>query len=403
MGPLAGFPASIPSLAFQDMPDPVYLDHAATTPVRQEVLEAMLPFFGPRFGNPSSMHRWGREARTALDEARDRLSRCLGASPDEVVFTSCGTEADNMALLGVWRAHSSEGRRAVVTTPIEHKAVLAAAHEIAKEGGEERLVAVRAGGQVDEAAFDAAVRDDVAVCSVMWVNNEMGALQDVAKLAALAKSRGAVFHTDAVQAFGKVDVDARTVPFDVLTISGHKIGAPKGIGALFIRRGTPMEPLMFGGEQDRGRRPGTENVAMAVGLARAAELAVAERAHEWSKLERMRDRLEAALVERIPDAVIHGRGSPRAPHITNVSVPGVDSESMLMALDLRGVACSAGSACQSGSVTPSHVLSALGVAPDLASAAIRMSLGALTTDACIDRVAELFPALVAKARRLTPA
>jgi cysteine desulfurase len=237
----------------------------------------------------------------------------------------------------------------------------------------------------------------------MWVNNEIGVLQDVPALAARAKAQGVVFHTDAVQAFGKVEVDARATPFDVLSLSGHKIGAPKGIGALYIRRGTPIEPLMFGGTQDRGRRPGTENVAMAVGLARAAELAVAERAHEWQKLERQRDRLEAALLARIPDAVIHGRGGPRAPHITNVSVPGVDSESMLMALDLRGVACSAGSACQSGSITPSHVLSAIGVSPDLASAAIRMSLGMLTTDACIDRVAELFPTLVEKARRVTAA
>jgi cysteine desulfurase len=385
------------------MPDPVYLDHAATTPVRGEVLEAMQPFFGARFGNPSSMHRWGREARTALDEARERLARCLGAASDEVVFTSCGTEADNMAVIGVWRAREAAGRRAVVTTPIEHKAVLAAAHQVVKEGGEERLVAMRPGGLVDDGSFDELVTDDVAVCSVMWVNNEIGVLQDVPGLAARARARGVVFHTDAVQAFGKVEVDARTTPFDVLSISGHKIGAPKGIGALYIRRGTPIEPLMFGGTQDRGRRPGTENVAMVVGLARAAELAVAERAHEWAKLEALRDRLEATLLARIPDAVIHGRGGPRAPHITNVSVPGVDSESMLMALDLRGVACSAGSACQSGSISPSHVLSAIGVSPDLASAAIRMSLGALTTDACIDRVAELFPALVAKARRLTPA
>jgi cysteine desulfurase len=205
-----------------------------------------------------------------------------------------------------------------------------------------------------------------------------------------------------VQAFGKAEVDAQHTPFDALSISGHKIGAPKGIGALYVRRGTPMEPLMFGGTQDRGRRPGTENVAMAVGLARAAELAVAERAHEWAKLEAMRDRLEAAFLARIPDAVIHAREAPRAPHITNVSVPGTDSESLLMALDLRGVACSAGSACQSGSVSPSHVLAAIGVAPDLASAAIRMSLGALTTDAGIDRVAELFPMLIEKARRLAP-
>ena len=385
------------------MPDPVYLDHAATTPVRPEVLEAMQPFFGARFGNPSSVHRWGREARTALDEARERLARCLGAVSDEVVFTSCGTEADNMALIGVWRARQESGRRAVVTTPIEHKAVLAAAHQIAKEGGEERLVAIRRGGLVDLSSFDELVMGDVAICSVMWVNNEMGVLQDVPALAARARTKGVIFHTDAVQAFGKVDIDARTTPFDVLSLSGHKIGAPKGIGALYIRRGTPIEPLMFGGEQDRGRRPGTENVAMAVGLARAAELAVAERLHEWAKLEALRDRLESALLARIPDAVIHGRGGPRAPHITNVSVPGVDSESMLMALDLRGVACSAGSACQSGSVSPSHVLSAIGVAPDLASAAIRMSLGALTTEACIDRVAALFPTLVEKARRLTPA
>jgi cysteine desulfurase len=385
------------------MPDPVYLDHAATTPVRAEVLEAMQPFFGPRFGNPSSAHRWGREARTALDEARERLARCLGAANDEVVFTSCGTEADNMALLGVWRARRTQGRRAVVTTPIEHKAVLGAAHQIVKEGGEERLVALWPGGLVDDRSFDALLGDDVALCSVMWVNNEIGVLQDVPALAARAKARGVVFHTDAVQAFGKVEVDARTTPFDVLSLSGHKIGAPKGIGALYVRRGTPMEPLMFGGTQDRGRRPGTENVAMAVGLARAAELAVAEREREWQKLERQRDRLESALLARIPDAVIHGRGGPRAPHITNVSVPGVDSESMLMALDLRGVACSAGSACQSGSITPSHVLSAIGVSPDLAAAAIRMSLGMLTTDACIERVVELFPTLVEKARRLTPA
>jgi cysteine desulfurase len=382
------------------MPKPVYLDHAATTPVRPEVLDAMQPFFGPRFGNPSSVHRWGREARTALDEARERLARCLGASSDELVFTSCGTEADNMALIGVWRARHLNGRTAVVTTPIEHKAVLAAAHQVAHEGGEERLVAMQPSGLVDDRSFDALLADDVAVCSVMWVNNEIGVLQDVPSLAERAKARGAVFHTDAVQAFGKVEIDSRTTAFDVLSISGHKIGAPKGIGALYIRRGTPMEPLMFGGTQDRGRRPGTENVAMAVGLAKAAELAVAERAREWKKLEAQRDRLEAAFLARIPDAVIHARGSPRAPHITNISVPGVDSESMLMALDLRGIACSAGSACQSGSISPSHVLHAIGVAPDLAGAAIRMSLGTLTTDACIDRVAELFPLLVEKARRL---
>jgi cysteine desulfurase len=386
------------------MPEPVYFDHAATTPVREEVFAAMQPYFGPRFGNPSSVHRWGREARTALDEARERVGRCLGASADEIVFTSCGTEADNMALIGVWRARHGEGsRRAAVSTPIEHKAVLGALHQIAREGGEERLLSVDTMGRVEAASFDALVRDDTAVCSVMWVNNEIGTVQDVPAMAERARSRGVIFHTDAVQAFGKMDIDARRTPFDLLSISGHKVGAPKGIGALYIRRGTPMEPLLFGGSQDRGRRPGTENVAMAVGLACAAELAVAEREKECRRLEGLRDRLEGAILARVPDAVIHGRGATRAPHISNISVPGTESESMLIALDLRGIACSAGSACQSGSIEPSHVLGAIGISTDLAKAAIRFSLGALSSEASVDRVAEVFPMLVEKARRLAPA
>jgi cysteine desulfurase len=382
------------------MKSPVYLDHAATTPVRPDVLEAMLPFFGPRFGNPSSVHRWGREARTALDEARERMARCIGASADEVCFTSGGTEGDNLAILGSWRALRAQ-RPAVVTTPIEHKAVLAAVHEVAREGGEERFLDIDDQGQVAAESMAAKIDDRVAVCSVMWVNNEMGAVQDIPSLAADAKARGVLFHTDAVQAFGKIDIDVKAVPVDYLTMSGHKIGAPKGIGAMFIRRGSPVEPLMYGGAQDRGRRPGTENVAMCVGLARAAELALQEKAAECARLEALRDELEAALVARIPDALVHGRGGRRAPHILNISVPGTDSESLLMALDMRGVACSAGSACQSGSISPSHVLLAMGVRADLASAAIRMSLGSLTTPDDIQRVAELFPALIEKARRLS--
>ena len=383
--------------------DPVYLEHAATTPVREEVFEAMKPFYGPRFGNPSSTHRWGREARAALDEARERVGRCLGARPDEICFTSGGTEADNLAILGAWRALKAMGRKAVVTTPIEHKAILGAVHQAAQEGAEERLLSMTPEGTVDIASFDKLVDDDVAVCSMMWVNNEIGTIQPVPELAAKAKSHGALFHTDAVQAFGKIPIDAQTQQFDFLTISGHKFGAPKGIGALFIRRGVHLEPLMHGGTQDRGRRPGTENVAAAVGLARAAELTVEECEAHCARLSRLRDRLEAGILAKVPDAVIHGRGAPRAPHVTNISVPGTDSESLLMALDLRGIAASGGSACQSGSIEPSHVLRALGVRPDIASAAVRMSLGSLTTDASIDRVIEVFPALVAKARQLAAA
>jgi cysteine desulfurase len=381
---------------------PIYLDHAATTPVRQEVFDAMAPFFGPRFGNPSSVHRWGREARAALDEARERVATCLGAAPDEVCFTAGGTEADNLAILGAWRTLKTQGKKAVVSTPIEHKAVLNAVHQAGKEGAQERLVRVQRDGLVNMADARARITfGDTAVVSVMWVNNEIGVVQPIAELAQMAKAAGAVFHSDAVQAYGKFDVDAKAIPFDYASVSGHKLGAPKGIGAFFIRRGAPFEPMMFGGSQERGRRAGTENVASAVGLARAMELARDERETHGKTLAAMRDRLEAALLARIPDAVVHGRNAPRAPHILNISVPDTDSESLLMALDLQGVAASSGSACQSGAITPSHVLSAMGVREDIANAAIRMSLGALSNDADIDRVAELFPALIAKARGLS--
>jgi cysteine desulfurase len=385
------------------MPQPVYLDHAATTPVRREVFEAMEPFYGPRFGNPSSVHRWGREARAALDEARERVARCLGAHPDEVCFTSGGTEADNLAILGPLRSQREKGRSAIVTTPIEHKAVLATVHHAARDGVTERVLTVDSNGVVDLEASDGVIDDSVAVCTAMWVNNEIGTIQPVPEIAQRVKAHGGIMHTDAVQAFGKVDIDVRKIDVDLLTISGHKIGAPKGVGAMYIRRGTHIDPLFHGGTQDRGRRPGTENVAFAVALARAAEIVIEEHEQESARLLSLRDSLEQGLVARIPDAVVHGRGAPRAPHILNISVPGTDSESLLMALDLAGVAASAGSACQSGNVTPSHVLIAMGVRPELAVAAVRMSLGSLTTPECVTRVVELFPALIAKARRLSGA
>src|SRR3954470_2739898 len=295
------------------MAEPIYLDHAATTPVRREVLEAMAPFWDGRFGNPSSVHRWGRDARTALDESRERIAHCLGAGADEIVITSGGTEGDNLAILGVWRMRRSRDKgNGFLTTRFEHKAVLGAVHQAHVEGADERICRMTNDGVVDESSYDELATKDVAVASVMWINNEIGTVQPIQRLAELSKSRGITFHTDAVQAFGKVEIDAKKTPFDLLSISGHKIGAPKGCGAMFIRRGTHLEPLFHGGSQDRGRRPGTENVAAIVGLARAVELAKAEREEECEKLASMRDRFESLVLERVPDAVIHGRNAPRA-------------------------------------------------------------------------------------------
>ena len=385
------------------MAPPIYLDHAATTPVRPEVLEAMTPFFCSRFGNPSSVHRFGRDARTALDEARSRIAACLNAQADEIVFTSGGTEGDNLAIIGPWRIRRGHGRNAVVTSPTEHKAVLEVVHQVAREGGEERLLPVDATGTIAVGAIHTIIDDAVAVCSVMWINNESGVVQDVPAIGARARNVGALMHTDAVQAFGKLPIDMTAQPIDLLSLSGHKIGAPKGIGAMYIRRGTPFAPLFHGGSQDRGRRPGTENVAFAVALAVAAEMQLAEREQECGRLCAMRDALQSAILAQVPDAVVHGAGAVRAPHILNISVPGTDSESLLMALDLAGIAASGGSACQSGSVSPSHVLSAMGVPRELAGAAVRLSVGILSTDDDIRRVCEVFPSLVAKARRLAGA
>ena len=375
----------------------IYLDHAATTPVRREVLDAMLPFLGERFGNPSSTHRWGREARVALDEARERVAATIGARPDELCFTSGGTEADNLAILGSWH-RVRDTRPAVVTSPFEHKAVLATAHQVAHEGGEERLARVTRDGVVDVAHLEQLVDERVAIVSIMWVNNEIGTIQDVPRIGAIARKHGALMHTDAVQAFGKLPIDVKSLPVDLLSISGHKVGAPKGIGAMFVRRGVQIEPLFHGGTQDRGRRPGTENVAFAVGFATAAELVVAERDRECARLRVLRDELQRAVVAAIPDAIVHGRAVERVSHILSVSIGGIDAESLLMALDLEGIACSAGSACQSGSIEPSHVLSAMGVRADLGSSAIRMSLGVLSSREQIEHVAARFPALVNKAR-----
>lgn len=381
---------------------PVYLDYAATTPVRPEVREAMLPYLGDAaFGNPSSPHRFGRTARAGLEQARREVAEAVGAEPGQVVFTSGGTEADNLALIGAaLAARDRGGRMAVAVTAVEHKAVLAAAHAVRHLGGEETILPVDADGLVDLAALDAALAAGPAVASIMWVNNETGLIQPVEQIAARCRDAGALFHTDAVQAFGKVPVSLQMLDCSLLTLSGHKIGAPKGIGALVVRTRGAVEAIIHGGGQQYGIRPGTENVAGAVALGRAAQLAAAEQVGEAARLTALRDDLAARLTASVPDAVINARGAPRAPHVLNISVPGTDSEATLMHLDLAGIAASGGSACSTGAVEPSHVLTAMGVPRDVALGTIRFSLGHGTTPGDIERVAGAMPGIVEKVRQL---
>lgn len=383
------------------MERPVYLDHAATTPVRPEVVEAMLPYLGGTFGNPSSAHRFGRAARAGLEQARREVAEAVGAEPGQIIFTSGGTEADNLAVIGAAVAARDKGRRmsaAVAST--EHKAVLAAAHKVVQLGGEEIILPVDSNGVVDLEALDRALAERPGVVSVMWVNNELGVIQPVETIAERCDAVAVPFHTDAVQAFGKIPVSVASVPCSLVTISGHKIGAPKGIGALVVRVRGVVEAIIHGGGQQFGIRPGTENVAGAVALGRAATLAAAEQGTTAARLGALRDELSARLKATVTGLVVHAEGAPRAPHILSVAVPGTDSEALLMHLDLAGIAASGGSACSSGAVEPSHVLTALGTARDLALGTVRFSLGHETTRADIERLTTALPGVVEKVRQL---
>jgi cysteine desulfurase len=379
-----------------------YLDNAATTAVRPEALEAMLPFLGPQgTGNPSSLHRHGRAARAAVEQARRTVAAALGVEPNEVVFTSGGTEADNLAVVGAALAARAQGRAfRVAVSAVEHKAVLDAAHFVEHLGGEAIILPVSATGIVDAAALDAALARGVAVVSVMWVNNEVGFVQRVADLAARCRAAGARFHTDAVHALGKVPVSLRDTVIDLLAISGHKIGAPQGVGALVVRDRRSIEPLFHGGGQQLGLRPGTENVPGIVAFARAVELAVAEQPEASGRLAALRDQLEQRLLNLIPDAVIHAWHAERAPHISALSIPGTPSETVLMHLDVAGIACSAGSACRSGEGGSSHVLAALDVPAELAAGMLRFSFGPESTPADVDAAIEVLPGIVARVRAL---
>ena len=362
----------------------------------------MLPYLTDQsFGNPSSGHRFGRAARAGIELARRQIAEALGAEPNQVVFTSGGTEADNLGIVGAALAARDRGARmCAVVSAIEHKAVLAAAHAVCHLGGHEVLLPVDIGGQVDLDALDAALADRPAIVSVMWVNNETGVIQGVRDIAARCRDAGTFFHTDAVQAVGKIPVSAGELSCTLLTISGHKIGAPKGIGALIVRDRKAVEAIIHGGGQQFGIRPGTENVAGAVALGRAAQLAVGEQSSLTERLSGLRDELAACLKATVPGLVINAEESPRAPHLLSVGVPGADSEALLMHLDLAGIAVSSGSACSTGAVEPSHVLVAMGVPRELALGTIRFSLGRETSLDDIKRSLEVVPGVVEKVRKL---
>lgn len=380
-------------------PEPVYLDHAATTPLRPEVREAMAPFLEERFGNPSSRHRWGRQAAAALEDARSVVAGALGAREDEIHFVRGGTESDNLAVWGRTGVARRDGEvPRLAHSAVEHHAVLESAEAVEALGGRRRVLPLDPRGGLDEEALDRALEEDAHLISVMWVNNETGLILPVEEVATRTSERGVVLHSDAVQAVGKVPMRLDETPVDLLTLTGHKIYGPKGTGLLFVRKGTRLEPLYQGGGQERGLRPGTEDVAGAMGLATALGLAVAERPAEAPRLSDLRTRLEAGLRERIPDLRVHGEGAKLAPHILNVGIPGLEQDALLAGLDMEGLAVSGGSACASGASRASHVLRALvGDAAD-AAASLRYSLGRGTTADEIDRAVEITARVVERSR-----
>lgn len=383
--------------------DLIYLDHAATTPLCTEARAAMEPFLVDNFANASSVYRLAQEARSALDEARATVADCLGSHPSEIIFTSGGTESNNAAIKGVAFARQERGRH-LVTSAIEHHAVLLPMQELAERFGfEVTVLPVDWGGVVEAERVAAAMRPDTTLVSIMWANNEIGTIQPVEQIAELTQARGIPFHVDAVQAAGTLPIDLSQTPIDLLSISAHKFYGPKGMGALYVRRGTPWWPLLTGGGQERNRRAGTENVAGIVGMARALELACSERAATNRQVAGLRDELIERVCTRIPGTVVNGDRERRLPNNTNFSFAGVHGESLLVGLDLAGIMASSGSACTSGSLEPSHVLEALGLAREQTQASLRLTVGCNNTAEEIARTVEVLERLVARLRRVAPA
>ena len=378
----------------------IYLDNNATTAVAPEVLAAMLPYLGELYGNPSSMHSFGGQVGEAVDTARERIAALLGAGPDEIIFTSCGSESDNTA---IWSALQTQPeKRHLITTRVEHPAVLNVVQYWERQGYHVTLLGVDGKGRLDLDEYAAALSDDTALVSIMFANNEVGDIYPIQAMAEMAKERGILFHTDAVQAVGKTPIDLRHLPVDMLSLSGHKIHAPKGIGVLYVRKGVRFRPFLRGGHQERGRRAGTENVPYIVGLGMAAQLSSAHMQEARVNEARLRDKLENGLLERIPDCMVNGDVENRLPNTSNIAFKNVEGEAILLMLDRLGICASSGSACTSGSLEPSHVLRAMGVPFNYAHGSVRLSLSRYTTEEDVDYVIENFPGVIETLRAISP-
>jgi cysteine desulfurase len=378
----------------------VYLDHSATTPVRAEVLAVMIPYFSAAFGNASSVHRWGKEARMGVDLAREKVAHLIGANPSEIIFTSGGTEADNLALRGTAYAQKGKGNH-IITTKIEHHAILHTCESLEREGFEVTYVGCDQYGMVDPEDIRAAITPKTILMSVMHGQNEVGTIEPVGEIGKIAKERGIVFHTDTVQSPGKIPVNVDDLNVDLLTLSSHKIYGPKGVGALYVRKGTRIAPQATGGAHERGLRAGTENVPGIVGLGEACYLAGKDMPDESARLAVLRDNLIQGILTTIPESILNGHPVQRLPHNVNVSIKYVEGESMLLNLDLMGIGASSGSACTSGSLEPSHVLLAMGMPHEMAHGSLRMTLGRSTTAEDVDYVVKTLGPIVSHLREMS--
>jgi cysteine desulfurase len=378
----------------------IYIDNNATTRVAPEVFEAMVPFLTEHYGNPSSAYSFGKRVEGHLKEAREKVAALVGATPKEIIFTSCGTESDNAA---IWSALQTTGKKHIVTTQVEHSAIMNQTEWLEKNGYGVTRLPVAPDGTLSLADVEDAIREDTAIVSIMWANNETGILFPVEEIASLCKRKGVLFHTDAVQTPGKIDLrSVAKSDIDFLSMSGHKLHAPKGVGVLYVKRRTKVVPYVIGGGQERGKRGGTENVASIVGLGRASELAVANLGDEQNRVRALRDRFENTLLEKLPHLYINGRRDQRLPNTSNIAFDFVEAEAILMSLDDKGICASSGSACTTGSLDPSHVLSAMGLTPARARSCVRFSFSHYNTDADIDAALQILPPMIERLRAMSP-